>query len=183
MKKSTTHLTEHLRCLGCVLLAAAALKAGMIFDSPAVLPWYLAIILVFAELLLAGLLFSGAIPLATWWAAVLTFSCFALVAGGKAWQGEADCGCFGAVATPPWVALTVDLSALGALLFKLPRSPHAQQFSEIGWSGQIDQGSWICTNRGRWIQGSRYRCQRATGSGSGQSERVGRPATPFAGRY
>jgi hypothetical protein len=104
--------------LGTILLVAAALKADSFLTSSASLPWYFTAALVFAELILAGLLFSGAMPVVTWWATVLCFSCFALVAGVKLWRGAVDCGCFGAIATPPWVALTIDLSAVAALIFK-----------------------------------------------------------------
>jgi len=104
--------------LGGILLVAATLKAESLFSSSASLPWYLTTVFVFAELTLAGLLFSGAVPLHTWWAALLCFSCFAVVAVVKLWRGAADCGCFGAVATPPWVALAIDLSAVAALLFE-----------------------------------------------------------------
>lgn len=104
--------------LGGILLVAATLKASSFYASPASLPWHLAAALVLAELVLAGFLFSGVMPLRTWWAATLCFGCFALVAGVKIWQGVADCGCFGAVATPPWVALAIDIAALAALLFR-----------------------------------------------------------------
>jgi hypothetical protein len=104
--------------LGGVLVAAATLKADSFLTSAASLPWYFAAALVFAELILAGLLFSGAMPLVTWWVTVFCFSCFALVASVKLWYGAVDCGCFGAIATPPWVALAIDLSAVVVLIFK-----------------------------------------------------------------
>jgi len=104
--------------LGGVLVVAAALKADSFLTSSASVPWYFTAALVFAELILAGLLFSGAMPVVTWWATALCFSCFALVAGVKLWRGAVDCGCFGAVATPPWVALAIDLSAVAALILK-----------------------------------------------------------------
>lgn len=113
-------------CLGGVLLVSAALKADTFLTSSASLPWCFTAALVFAELMLAGLLFSGAMPLVTWWATVLCFSCFAFVAGAKLWRGAVDCGCFGAVATPPWVALAIDVSAVAALIFKY-RERHAPQ--------------------------------------------------------
>jgi len=105
--------------LGSILLVAAALKAESLFLSSATLftTGLLTAGLVLTELVLAGFLFSGAMPRPTWWAAVLCFGSFAIVASVKIWRGEADCGCFGAVATPPWVALAIDLAALGMLLF------------------------------------------------------------------
>jgi hypothetical protein len=108
--------------LGGVLVVAAALKADSFLTSSASVPWYFTAALVFAELILAGLLFSGAMPVVTWWAIALCFSCFALVAGVKLWRGAVDCGCFGAVATPPWVALAIDLSAVAALILKYRES-------------------------------------------------------------
>jgi hypothetical protein len=107
--------------LGGVLLVAAVLKADSFLSSSTSLPWYFMAAFVFAELILAGLLFSGAMPLVTWWATALCFSCFALVASVKLWRGAVDCGCFGAIATPPWVALTIDLSAVAAFDIQVPR--------------------------------------------------------------
>lgn len=102
--------------LGVILLVAAALKAQSILASTTYLPWYIAAGLVFAELALAGWIFSGVFPQFLWWVTVVCFGCFAIIAAVKIWQGVADCGCFGAFATSPWVALTIDVLAL-ALLF------------------------------------------------------------------
>lgn len=101
-----------------MLLVAAALKADSFLNSSTSWSSFFTAALVFAELIMAGLLFSGAMPLVTWWATPLCFSCFLLVASVKLLRGEVDYGCFGAVATPPWVTMTIDLSAVAALTFK-----------------------------------------------------------------
>jgi len=120
--------------LASILLVAAALKSESLFASSTDLPWPLAALLVFAELALSGLLFSGVKPWAAWWAALVCFACFALVSGVKTWRGDADCGCLGALAAPPWVALVIDLSAVAALLWRY-RDRHVSRPNGVtGWS-------------------------------------------------
>ncbi len=97
--------------LGAVLLTAAALKAESLLMSP---DWSFGLVLF--ELTFAAWLFSGQYPAFAWWAAAGCFGTFAMVAGFKVLHGDADCGCFGVVRTPPWVALLIDVTALVALL-------------------------------------------------------------------
>ncbi len=112
--------------LGAILLTAASLKAEWLFVSAA---WPFgaghagtglferwAFGLVLFEIAFAAWLFSGRLPSFAWWAATGCFATFASVAAFKVLHGDADCGCFGVVRTPPWVALSIDLTALAALL-------------------------------------------------------------------
>ncbi|NQT15989.1 MAG: hypothetical protein HQ582_24755 [Planctomycetes bacterium] len=102
--------------LGGILLTAASLKAGLLFTSAAgpFETWEFGLVLF--ELVFAAWLFSGRLPSLAWWAATGCFATFAAVAAFKLLHGDADCGCFGIVRTPPWVALSIDVAALAALL-------------------------------------------------------------------
>jgi Methylamine utilisation protein MauE len=102
--------------LGGILLTAAALKAELLFMSSAwpVMTW--SFWLVLFELAFAAWLFSGRLSAYAWWAAAGCFGTFAIVAGFKVLRGDADCGCFGVVETPPWVTFSLDVTALLALL-------------------------------------------------------------------
>lgn len=102
--------------LGGILLTAAALKAELLFMSSAwpVMTW--SFWLVLFELAFAAWLFSGRLSAYAWWAAAGCFGTFAIVAGFKVLRGDADCGCFGVVESPPWVTFSLDVTALLALL-------------------------------------------------------------------
>lgn len=102
--------------LGGILLAAASLKAELLFTSAAgpFETWEFGLVLF--ELVFAAWLFSRRLPSLAWWAATGCFATFAAVAAFKLLHGDADCGCFGVVRTPPWVALSIDVAALAALL-------------------------------------------------------------------
>ena len=112
--------------LGGILLAAASLKAELLFMTAA-WPFGAGLFetgpfgagefgLVLFELAFAGWLFSGRLTSYAWWAATGCFATFATVAAFKVLHGDADCGCFGVIRTPPWVALSIDVTALVALL-------------------------------------------------------------------
>lgn len=68
------------------------------------------------EVALATWLLSGVRQVAAWATASVLFSLFFVVALFKAVVGEADCGCFGAVAIPPWWTALFDLAAVVTLL-------------------------------------------------------------------
>jgi hypothetical protein len=101
--------------MGGILLAAATLKAELLFMSsiPPFASWSFGLVLF--ELAFAAWLFFGSWSSYAWWAAAGCFGFFAMVAGFKVLHGEADCGCFGVVRTPPWVSLSIDLTALACL--------------------------------------------------------------------
>jgi hypothetical protein len=73
------------------------------------------------ELALGAWLLSGRAAPAAWLASVGTFGLFAAVSGYHGWVGVADCGCFGAIKTNPWVAFGIDVTALGLLAVGRPR--------------------------------------------------------------
>ena len=101
--------------LGGILLTAATLKGELLLRS-ATWPydaWGFALVLF--ELGFAGWLFSARLPAHVWWVSAACFATFATVTAAKLFRGEADCGCFGVVRTPPWVTLLIDIAALTAL--------------------------------------------------------------------
>lgn len=73
--------------------------------------WFLMTLVQF-ELLLAFWLASGWLPGIAERVGLATFALFAIVAAAKGITGEADCGCFGRLATSPWFAFLIDLSAI-----------------------------------------------------------------------
>lgn len=100
--------------LATLLIVAAYLKADNLLSGPA--PQWSEFLLVLFELSLAGVLLSSVRSNIAWWMATSCFGGFACVAFYKMLVGEQSCGCFGAVSTSPWVALTIDLLALAALI-------------------------------------------------------------------
>lgn len=99
--------------LAALLIVAACLKADNLLTKPA--PHWTEFLLVLFELSLAGVLLSEVRPNIAWWMATSCFGGFACVAVYKMLLGEQSCGCFGAVPTPPWIALVIDLLAILAL--------------------------------------------------------------------
>jgi hypothetical protein len=122
---------------GLILLAAAALKLFGTNVSPvAQFGWLhsptVQVGLVVWEALLGVWLLSGFVsqvvlrsdqPISrfAWIAAFLTFVTFAGLSGYLGIIGQADCGCFGALRTSPWVAFAVDVTALVLLYLGCPR--------------------------------------------------------------
>lgn len=51
-----------------------------------------------------------------------TFAAFAAVSADRAWVGETNCGCLGAVRVSPVVTLAIDLAVLGMLACNRPRN-------------------------------------------------------------
>jgi len=69
---------------------------------------------------------------ATWWLALVTFSVFACWSAGRWLAGAESCGCFGAVALPPWITLAIDTLAIACLLRSRPTPGLA--FEGGGWA-------------------------------------------------
>jgi hypothetical protein len=86
--------------LGALLVVAAFLKARQLIVAN---DW---------TWLQAAWLISGLVPRISWWVSAFTFIALGTFALFKTISGEADCGCFGAVRSPPWVAAVVDVLAL-----------------------------------------------------------------------
>jgi hypothetical protein len=113
------------RCLGVLLLAAAALKlhglaidpAGRsgLFSAP---EWQVAVVEI--EILLALWLLSGNRPIGSWITALLAFGSFAVASFYQGWIGYASCGCFGRVEVNPWLTFGLDVCVLAALIVGRP---------------------------------------------------------------
>jgi hypothetical protein len=113
--------------LGLVLLLAAGLKAHALWSAPFqpialfISPrWQVAAIEL--ETVLGLWLLSGVRSLAAWRAAMLSFSLLAGVSAYLGIVGVPSCGCFGQVHVHPWLALAVDLVAMGSLWQTRPNS-------------------------------------------------------------
>jgi hypothetical protein len=114
------------RIIGSSLLVAAGLKLyGMsvsaippvgVLSSPmiqsAAVLW---------ELVLGLWLISSLVRPLSWLAALATFTLFAVISGYLGSIGQAKCGCFGTIEASPWAAFAVDIAAIAALLFTMPK--------------------------------------------------------------
>lgn len=111
--------------LAAILFVAAVLKTHQLATEPVLgsgllgSRWFLIGVVQF-ELLLAFWLASGLAIRCACWVSLAAFSLFAVVAAAKAIAGDASCGCFGRVATSPWVAFAMDVSAVLALWWCRP---------------------------------------------------------------
>lgn len=99
--------------LAALLIVAAFLKSSNLL-AVSVAPWPEFGVVMF-ELLLAAVMLSSVPAPVAWWLGACCFTALAIVAGHKTLLGYDSCGCFGAVLTPPWIALAIDLLALTAL--------------------------------------------------------------------
>jgi hypothetical protein len=112
--------------LGLILVGAASLKLYGKSVSPLPSVGWLSLpsvqlAVVAAELIFGScLIFDIARPL-TWLAALGMFSIFAVVSGYLGYIGQASCGCFGTIKASPWAAFGVDVAAVVALLFTIPK--------------------------------------------------------------
>ncbi len=105
---------------GCVLVAAAALKAHNLYHDPfATDP-----ILPTRALMVAALVFefgvgvwliAGIYPRAARVIATALFGFFGVISFERALHGEASCGCFGSMAVAPWFVSALDLCLAAAL--------------------------------------------------------------------
>jgi hypothetical protein len=107
--------------LGCVILAAAALKirqlsTGYELSADGLARSRLSLAaLSELELLLGSWLISGGFPMLRFAAATICFCFFAIIATYEAVNGAPNCGCFGAVRVPPALSAAFDLLALAAI--------------------------------------------------------------------
>ncbi len=107
----------HVRVLlGVVLLVAALLKGHLLMGRAEMWTWSWDAAEVFFEIGASVWLFSMKWPSGTWWGTLGCFGCFGAVATTKLLAGDSNCGCFGSVPTPPWVALGIDVLAIALLL-------------------------------------------------------------------
>ena len=107
--------------LGSVLVVASFLKGFDLLTDPlagydVIGPRWLLIVLVGFEWGLGLWLLAGFHPRLTRWVAIACFSVFAGTTLMMALAGESSCGCFGRVRVSPWLTLSFDLAAVGALL-------------------------------------------------------------------
>jgi hypothetical protein len=68
------------------------------------------------ELALGLWLLLGRAKVTAWVVAVLLFGNFAILNLLAVWNGQSDCGCFGAVKVNPWLTLGLNMVVLGLLL-------------------------------------------------------------------
>jgi len=132
--------------LAALLIVAAYLKSGNLLAVPTS-PWP-EFGLVMFELVLAAILLSSAPAMVAWWLAVACFTTFAIVAAYKTLLGYESCGCFGAVVTPPWIALLIDLLALTALAAtrRSIAGSHLQRSQSVipAWLPSLRSVGWAC---------------------------------------
>jgi hypothetical protein len=113
------------RCLGLLLLAAAALKLNGLavdpvgrmglFTEPA-----FQIAVVEFEIFLAVWLLWGRQAFGSWATALGVFTIFAAVSAYQGWIGRASCNCFGKLSVSPWYAFGLDGTVLFALILSRP---------------------------------------------------------------
>jgi hypothetical protein len=111
---------------GLVLLSSVAINLlKPLADSTAsVYPPALVFYANQVELALGLWLLLGRARRTAWVVAVLLFGNFAILNTLAIWNGQSDCGCFGAVKVNPWITLGLNSVVLGLLLWKRPASEH-----------------------------------------------------------
>ena len=72
------------------------------------------------ELALGLWLLLGRAKVTAWLVAVLLFGNFAILNTLAIWNGQSDCGCFGAVKVNPWLTLGLNTVVLGLLVWFRP---------------------------------------------------------------
>jgi hypothetical protein len=139
-----------MRILGALLLTAAALKIwgfgvdpvarSGIFSSPG-----FQFLVIGFELSLGVWLLSGKQPAGAWVIVLATFIAFSGVTFYQGMIGQASCGCAGRIVTiNPWVAFTVDLAAVAALLLARPDlKPLWEQRGAIARYGSCALGGYL----------------------------------------
>lgn len=114
------------RCLGLLLLLAAALKVyGFGAEPVARMGIFAALafqfLIVIFEMGLGVWLLSGKQQPAAWAVVLSAFVSFAAITFYQGWIGQASCGCLGSkVSVNPWIMFSVDLAAVGSLLIARP---------------------------------------------------------------
>ena len=149
--------------LGVLLVAAAGLKLyGFQTSAVARVGWLsdprVEAAAAIWELALGAWLLSGRGPVGAWAAAVATFLAFAAVSGSAGAGGVADCGCFGAIKTSPWVAFGIDIAALALLAVGRPRwesaDLRAPARTGLRWAGGVAAVLAILAGVGTVVAGS-----------------------------
>ncbi len=124
-------------------------------------------VLIVFESMLACWLISRMAERAARLTAIMTFLVFAIVALNKWFDGTHDCGCFGSVSTPPWIAFTIDLVLLTAFCVAWGESSGSRLVSGrqvagvtcvhlvlfvylIGYSVNLHEGQSATAIRVRW---------------------------------
>lgn len=108
------------RILGCMLLAAALLKAQQLATTPTVEAGLLTsrsllFVVVQVELAWGAWLLMGLLPRYLRTVSLLGFGAMAGVSLARGVAGEATCGCFGQYSVSPWVSFSLSLTAIAAL--------------------------------------------------------------------
>jgi hypothetical protein len=112
-----------MQTLGGVLCLAAVLKALNAFTSQAAdFASFSALVASVVELVVGAALFLRFRPSVSLYAGGLLFVLLAGVSWIGTIRGYASCGCFGAVALPPWILLVFDGAAAAALLWNMRTS-------------------------------------------------------------
>jgi hypothetical protein len=105
---------------GCVLLAAAALKAHDLYHDPLAtdpfLPTSGLMVAVVFEVGVGVWLVAGVYPGAARAVAATLFGLFGVVSLARALHGEASCGCFGRLSVTPWLMFALDVCLAVALV-------------------------------------------------------------------
>jgi hypothetical protein len=111
--------------IALILILAAALKGYQAATEPIEgRAWLIA--QVELEWLLGLWLLSGLRQRLGWLATLLCFAVFAAMAGHKACQGAASCGCFGKLQVNPWHTVVLDLGIVVGLILCRPRTVAAR---------------------------------------------------------
>lgn len=105
------------------------LSAGAGLMAPETRWWSAAVVNV--EVVLGLLLVGGGWQRVVRWVTLGCFAIFACVAGYKALEHEASCGCFGRVAVDPRMTLVFDVTILALLLWSWPRGAGGR--GATGW--------------------------------------------------
>ncbi len=104
--------------LGLLLLATAALKAGVppLSQADETFPPFVRLLAIEAEAVLGVWLLSGLAPQLARRVALGVFTLLAGVAASLAFTGKTSCGCAGALPMSPWIAFSIDVTAVALLM-------------------------------------------------------------------
>jgi hypothetical protein len=159
---------------GGLLIVAASLKvfyptaSGIEGTHGDAFPWSGTTLAVALELLLGWGLVAGVGPKYLRPAAGILFTLFAVYSMHRAVAGFKQCGCFGAVAVPPWVTAAVDLVAAAGLLF-LPEDSLLRHSGRTRMAGALAVAIGVPL---LWIGLSRVDQLGRGGASSGASENM-----------
>jgi hypothetical protein len=131
--------------MAAALIAAGAVKCIGVADA-AIWPheitagWWLTVAESVGEIVLGCWLLYGFWPVMAHGTAVAVFTLFAIVAGAKAVQGEASCGCLGSVELNPWLTLVFDVGVVGLAVTFRPRVTDSRR--PVSWSAFAAVGAF-----------------------------------------